>query len=163
MNGQIVDPRLQTTIVAKRGPSTPGRTGRAAPAGCRTTCRWRWSARPPVRSWRLVGTVLVGVFATASTGGSVRVGLAYGGGWDLLGRQVLAVVCTVGYSVGVTLVLAWAIRRGLAGSADRRGNSGERGGPSITAGRWRLAEYSRLARFGEAESPGGTVRSGIRW
>ena len=60
----------------------------------------------------LLGTLLLGFFATASSLG--RNGLFYGGGGGLLGDQLLAVVSVGVYSFAVTFGIAFLIRR-LAG------------------------------------------------
>ncbi|HVX47293.1 MAG TPA: ammonium transporter [Mycobacteriales bacterium] len=61
----------------------------------------------------LVGTVLIGLFATRSvyTGGAD--GLLYGGGLDQLWRQCVAVVAVLGYSLCLTAVIAWAIHKAM--------------------------------------------------
>jgi ammonium transporter, Amt family len=56
----------------------------------------------------VVGTLLIGVLATATVTGHAR-GLLYGGGLDQLGRQALAVVVVGAYAFAVT----WAIARGI--------------------------------------------------
>lgn len=56
----------------------------------------------------LLGTVLLGLFATAGVRGVN--GLFYGGGASLLGHQLLAVACVGAYSFMVTAVIALAIR-----------------------------------------------------
>ncbi|WP_084174300.1 ammonium transporter [Pseudofrankia saprophytica] len=95
----------------------------------------------------VLGTLLVGVFATADTGGSINEGLVYGGSWGLLGRQALAVVSTVGYSAAVTLVLALAVRKAVAGPGERQGNPGGQVGRALAAVRTRRSERSLVARF----------------
>ncbi|WP_433046706.1 ammonium transporter [Dactylosporangium sp. CS-033363] len=58
----------------------------------------------------LIGTLLIGLFATAAvTGGDS--GLFYGGGAGLLGRQALAVLVVAGYAFGVTWLVAKGIDR----------------------------------------------------
>jgi Amt family ammonium transporter len=57
----------------------------------------------------LLGTLMVGLFGTASVLGVN--GLFYGGGTTLLGHQALAVLCVGLYSFAVTLALSWAIRK----------------------------------------------------
>ncbi|MDT3438715.1 MULTISPECIES: ammonium transporter [unclassified Pseudofrankia] len=117
----------------------------------------------------VLGTLLVGFFATADTGGSINEGLIYGGSWGLLGRQTLAVVSTVGYSAAVTLVLALAIRKTLAGPGERRKNPVGHAGLAVAAVRTWLPERSPAARFkpilrlsrngGEGEP----IRAGRSW
>ncbi len=66
----------------------------------------------------LLGTVLVGVFATSTSLG--RNGLFYGGGAGLLGEQTLAVLCVGAYSFAATAGITYALRRtvGLRVSED---------------------------------------------
>ena len=56
----------------------------------------------------LLGMLLVGVLATSSASGAN--GLAYGGGWALLGHQVLAVLAVGGWAGIATLLIALAVR-----------------------------------------------------
>ncbi len=53
----------------------------------------------------IIGTLLIGLFATADAPNGVN-GLFYGGGFELLGIQALATVAVLAYSFGVTWVLA---------------------------------------------------------
>jgi ammonium transporter, Amt family len=57
-----------------------------------------------------VGTVLIGVLATATVTGGPR-GLLFGGGTGLLGRQALAAVTVAAYSFTVTWVIATVLKR----------------------------------------------------
>jgi Amt family ammonium transporter len=69
----------------------------------------------------LVGTLLVGVFATRSVSHGIRyTGLVDGGGLHLLGAQVLAVATTAGWAFGMTWVIATLVQRtiGLRASND---------------------------------------------
>jgi Amt family ammonium transporter len=59
-----------------------------------------------------VGTLLIGVLATAAVTGHAR-GLLYGGGFDQLGRQALAAVVVGAYAFGVSWLLAKAVDRTL--------------------------------------------------
>ena len=71
----------------------------------------------------VLGTVLIGVLATATVTGGPR-GLAFGGGLSLLGRQALAVLVVAAYSFGVTWLVATVVHRlvGLRAPAeDERG------------------------------------------
>ncbi|MER5743364.1 ammonium transporter [Streptomyces sp. NPDC002225] len=52
----------------------------------------------------LVGLIMVGLFATARISG--KKGLFYGGGWGLLGRQLLAIVCVIAFSFLLTWIIA---------------------------------------------------------
>jgi Amt family ammonium transporter len=68
----------------------------------------------------VLGTLLVGLFATASVNPSVGVnGLFYGGGLDQLGRQAVATVVAVCYAFGVSLLLAWLVRATVGFRVDR--------------------------------------------
>jgi ammonium transporter, Amt family len=55
----------------------------------------------------VAGALLIGFFGTKAIGGAN--GVFYGGGFALLGKQALAVVCVVGYSFLMTLLLAKGI------------------------------------------------------
>jgi Amt family ammonium transporter len=57
-----------------------------------------------------LGMLMLGVFATAKVNPAGADGLFYGGGFDQLGRQALAVVVAVCYAFGVSLLLAWLVR-----------------------------------------------------
>jgi Amt family ammonium transporter len=57
-----------------------------------------------------VGTVLIGLLATATVTGGPR-GLLFGGGAGLLGRQALAAVTVAAYSFAVTWVIATVLKR----------------------------------------------------
>ncbi|MFG2610176.1 ammonium transporter [Streptomyces anulatus] len=52
----------------------------------------------------LTGLIMVGLFATARISG--REGLFYGGGWGLLGRQVVAILAVAAFSFLLTWILA---------------------------------------------------------
>ncbi|MCX4752392.1 ammonium transporter [Kitasatospora purpeofusca] len=57
-----------------------------------------------------IGTVLIGLFATATmTGGAT--GLLHGGGFGQLGRQLVAVAAVAVYAFAVTYGIGWAIER----------------------------------------------------
>ncbi|WP_433616281.1 ammonium transporter [Dactylosporangium sp. CA-139114] len=58
----------------------------------------------------LIGTLLIGLLATAAVTGGPR-GLFYGGGVDLLGRQALAVLVVAVYAFGVTWLVAKGVDR----------------------------------------------------
>ena len=59
----------------------------------------------------LAGLLLTGLFATTAVNAQGADGLFYGGGFGQLGRQVLAVLVTIAYSGGLTLVIAWGIHK----------------------------------------------------
>jgi len=59
----------------------------------------------------IIGSLLLGLFASAVVNPAGRDGLFFGGGLGLLGEQALAVGVTLGYSFVVTFVLAKVIDR----------------------------------------------------
>jgi Amt family ammonium transporter len=67
----------------------------------------------------LLGTVLVGLFATTAVNSAGANGLFYGGGVGQLGRQALAAAVAVCYAFGVSLLLAWLVRSVLGFRVDR--------------------------------------------
>ncbi|WP_328723272.1 ammonium transporter [Streptomyces sp. NBC_00247] len=73
----------------------------------------------------LIGLIMVGLFATARISG--KKGLFYGGGWGLLGKQVLAVLAVIAFS----FVLTWLIAKlvdltvGFRDKAEYEGVPGE--------------------------------------
>jgi Amt family ammonium transporter len=69
----------------------------------------------------VAGALLIGLLGTATVNAASVDGFFYGGGLALLGKQALAVVCTVGYSFVATYVLAFVVDKvfgGLRVSAD---------------------------------------------
>ncbi len=60
----------------------------------------------------LVGTLLIGVLATATVTGQAR-GLLYGGGFSQLGRQTLAALAVGGYAFAVSWLLAKAVDKAV--------------------------------------------------
>ncbi|MFF0145503.1 ammonium transporter [Amycolatopsis sulphurea] len=59
----------------------------------------------------LVGTVLIGFFATTSVNSAGADGLFYGGGWKQLGIQVVAALAVLGYSFVLSLIIGFAIKK----------------------------------------------------
>lgn len=59
----------------------------------------------------LCGLLLAGLLATTSVNALGANGLRYGGGLTQLGRQGLAALVTIGWSVGLTFALGWAVNR----------------------------------------------------
>jgi len=57
----------------------------------------------------IVGTVLIGFLATAAAPAGVD-GLFYGGGFDQLGKQVIAAGAVMGYSLVVTLIIGSVLK-----------------------------------------------------
>jgi ammonium transporter, Amt family len=54
----------------------------------------------------IIGSLCVGLFATLDTNSLGADGLFYGGGFSLLGKQALAVVCVMSYSFTVSFIIA---------------------------------------------------------
>lgn len=55
----------------------------------------------------LIGLIMVGLFATARISG--HKGLFYGGGWGLLGKQVMAILAVIAFSFVLTWLIAKAV------------------------------------------------------
>ncbi|WP_169514526.1 ammonium transporter [Actinokineospora enzanensis] len=68
----------------------------------------------------LVGTLMIGLFATTSVNAAGKDGLFYGGGLGLLGKQAVAAFAVLGYSFVLTLVIGFLIQKtiGFRVSAD---------------------------------------------
>lgn len=64
----------------------------------------------------LVGLLMVGLFAVPNLSG--KVGLFYGGGWSLLGRQVVAIIAVAAFSFLVTWILAKLVDMTVGFTAD---------------------------------------------
>jgi Amt family ammonium transporter len=58
----------------------------------------------------LTGTILIGFFGFDHGAGTQR-GLFYGGGLDLLGKQIVAALAVMGYSLAVSLLLALFVKK----------------------------------------------------
>jgi ammonium transporter, Amt family len=54
----------------------------------------------------VIGSLLLGIFATSAVNSLGADGLLYGGGLVLLGKQLLAVLATLAYSFGMSLLIA---------------------------------------------------------
>ena len=67
----------------------------------------------------LLGTVLIGLFATTEVNSAGADGLFCGGGVGQLGRQSLAAAVAVCYAFGASLLLAWLVRSVLGFRVDR--------------------------------------------
>ena len=67
----------------------------------------------------LLGTLLVGLFATLAVNPAGADGLFYGGGVAQLGRQTLAAAVAVCYAFAATLALAWLVRVTVGFRVDR--------------------------------------------
>src|SRR5689334_5537292 len=98
-----------------------------------------------------VGTVLIGLLATAAVTGGPR-GLLFGGGAGLLGRQTLAAVTVAAYSFGVTWVLATVLKRTVGFRVPREE---EHGGLD-------LATHGETAYDMVSHSGGGSVLAGTQ-
>ncbi|MFD2421319.1 ammonium transporter [Amycolatopsis pigmentata] len=61
----------------------------------------------------LVGTLLIGFFATNGVNSAGGNGLFYGGGWSQLGKQATAAFAVMGYSFVLSLIIGYVIK--LAG------------------------------------------------
>lgn len=59
----------------------------------------------------LIGTLLIGVFATTDVNSQGANGLLYGGGLDQLWRQAVATVAVLGYSLVLTFLIGWVIHK----------------------------------------------------
>lgn len=59
----------------------------------------------------LVGMIGIGLLATTAANPDGGDGLFFGGGWGLLGRQLLASGATLVYAFAVTALLAWLVQR----------------------------------------------------
>ncbi|GAB2988194.1 ammonium transporter [Amycolatopsis acidiphila] len=65
------------------------------------------------------GMILIGLFASKGVNSAGADGLFYGGGLDQLWRQAVATFAALGYSLVVTLVIAWVIHRTIGLRAAR--------------------------------------------
>ncbi len=60
----------------------------------------------------VVGALLIGFFADNSiTDQDFIEGLFFQGGWELIGNQALAVIVTIGYSVGATFIIGMILKK----------------------------------------------------
>ncbi|WP_181043785.1 ammonium transporter [Actinokineospora auranticolor] len=59
----------------------------------------------------LVGTLLIGLFASTEVNAAGKDGLLYGGGLDLLGKQAVAALVVMAYSFVLTLLIGFAIKK----------------------------------------------------
>jgi Amt family ammonium transporter len=59
----------------------------------------------------LVGTLLIGFFATTSVNSLGANGLFYGGGFAQLGKQAIAAFAVLGYSFVISLILGFVIKK----------------------------------------------------
>ncbi|MFL6090868.1 MAG: ammonium transporter [Aeromicrobium sp.] len=69
----------------------------------------------------LVGTLIIGLLATRANVANLgygSAGLLYGGGLEQLGRQAIAAIAVLIYSLGVTYVIGWAIDKTIGFRVD---------------------------------------------
>ncbi|MBO0841374.1 MAG: ammonium transporter, partial [Sciscionella sp.] len=66
----------------------------------------------------LLGTLLIGFFATTSANAAGGDGLFYGGGFSQLGKQAIAAFAVMGYSFVISLILGFAIKKTIGFRAD---------------------------------------------
>jgi Amt family ammonium transporter len=59
----------------------------------------------------IVGSLLLGFFADQAVNAAGRDGVFLGGGWSLLGDQIVAVVATLVYSFAVTFAIIWVMHK----------------------------------------------------
>lgn len=59
----------------------------------------------------LIGTLLIGFFATDAYISGAATGLFYGGGWELLGKQAIAAFSVLAYSFILSLIIGFAIEK----------------------------------------------------
>ncbi len=100
----------------------------------------------------LVGMLMIGLFATVGVNARGANGLFYGGGLDQLWRQAVATAAVLGYSLLVTLLIAWVMHRTMGlrvrrevevdgideaehaeGAYDLTGSAGHRTGAALNA------------------------------
>ena len=63
----------------------------------------------------VLGSLLVGLFADTAVNEAGRDGVFFGGGWGLMGEQVLAVAATIVFSLVVTAVIALVLKAVMPG------------------------------------------------
>ena len=78
----------------------------------------------------IVGSLLLGLFADRHVNAAGRNGVFLGGGWGLLGEQILAVAVTLVYSFVVTFAIVWVLTKVLPGGV-RVGDEEEYNGLDI--------------------------------
>jgi Amt family ammonium transporter len=61
----------------------------------------------------LIGSILLGFFADAAVNEAGTDGVLFGGGWSLVGEQVLAVAVVLAFSFGVSLAIGWVLDKVL--------------------------------------------------
>ncbi len=66
----------------------------------------------------VIGMLSIGILATTSVNAAGKDGLLAGGGFGLLGRQVVAVLATAAFAFTMTLLLAWLVNRTMGFRAE---------------------------------------------
>lgn len=93
----------------------------------------------------ILGTLLIGVFATTGVNALGKDGLLYGGGWGVLGTQAIGALSVLAYSFVITIILGLILKAAIGFRIDRD--------DEITG--IDLAEHAESAyEFGEAGSGG---------
>jgi Amt family ammonium transporter len=101
----------------------------------------------------ITGLVMVGLFATARISG--QKGLFYGGGWDLLGKQVVAILAMAAFSFILSWLLAKLVQATVGFRADAPyeavpGASAEEAYDTLTADRLGSLVHDKAVR-GDSE------------
>jgi len=63
----------------------------------------------------ILGSLLVGLFADTAVNAAGKDGVFFGGGWDLMAEQVIAVAATLAFSFVVTAIIALVLRAVMPG------------------------------------------------
>jgi ammonium transporter, Amt family len=66
----------------------------------------------------LVGTLLIGFFATTGVNSAGADGLFYGGGFTQLGKQAIGAFSVMGYSFVLSFIIGWAIKKTIGFRVD---------------------------------------------
>jgi Amt family ammonium transporter len=61
----------------------------------------------------IVGSILLGLFADKAINPAGADGVFLGGGWELMGNQVVAVLATIVYSFSITFAIIWGLKKFL--------------------------------------------------
>jgi Amt family ammonium transporter len=67
----------------------------------------------------IIGSVLLGLFATTGANAAGKDGVFYGGGWDLFTEQVIAVVAVFAFSFVVSGIIAYVLKAASGGKGIR--------------------------------------------
>ena len=62
----------------------------------------------------IIGSVLLGFFADSAVNKLGKDGVFFGGGWSLVGEQILAVVVIMAFSMVVTLIIGLGLKKSLS-------------------------------------------------